>query len=271
MGWAVTGLACLMPVFRIATAVVVGAAALAALAGCELAAEQQLDFSDTEEVRITRITVSPGSGDVTVRTGAVAGFEIDRVVRYRGAEPDSGYRIDGTELLIDTDCGRHCSVSFDILAPEGVAVRGENGSGDASFTRTGPVDYTVGSGSIELIDPAGEVRAETGSGDITVTGASAAVTLRTGSGSISGRGLAGGQVRTETGSGDVELAFREPTSVQADTGSGNVRLTVPAGSYQIRTSSDSGEADVGVTHDPAAKLVIAVHTGSGDISVDPAV
>lgn len=259
-----------MRVYRVA-ATAVGAVALAASGGCALAAEQQLDFHNTEEVRITRITISPGSGDVAVRTGSVSGVEIDRVVRYHGGEPDAAYRIDGTELFIDTDCGRRCSVSFDILAPEGVTVRGENGSGDAVFTRTGAVDYTVGSGSIQLVDPAGEVRAETGSGDITVTGAPAAVSLRTGSGSISGHGLGGGEVQAETGSGDVELTLEKPASVRADTGSGDVRLTVPTGSYQVRADSGSGDTDVRVTPDPAAKLVIAVHTDSGDIMVDGSV
>lgn len=272
-----------MPVFRITTAAggtrvtgritaaLAGVAALLSVTGCDLAVEHQLDFSNTEEVRITRITISPGAGDVAVRTGAVSGVEIARTVRYRGgAEPDTAYRIDGTELFIDTDCGHDCSVSFDILAPEGVAVRGENGSGDAVFARTGAVDYTVGSGDIELIDPVGTVRAETGSGDITITGATAPLTLRTRSGSISGRGLGGGEVRAETGSGDVELALDEPASVRADTGSGNVRLTVPAGRYQVKVDTGSGESDVRVPHDPNATLTIAVHTGSGDITVDGA-
>lgn len=251
------------------TGAVAGAAALLTLAGCDLAAEHQLDFSNTENVRITRITVSPGSGDVAIRTAAVSTVRIDRFVRYRGAEPDTSYRIDGTELFIDTDCGHHCSVSFDVLAPEGVTVRGGNGSGDTVFTRTGAVDYTIGSGSVELIDPTGEVRVEaTGSGDITVTGASSAVTLRTKSGSINGRGLGGAAVRAETSSGDIELTLDKPASVRADTNSGKVRLAVPAGRYQVRADTDSGEPDVRIPHDPDAALTLAIRTSSGDITID---
>jgi len=251
------------------TAAGAGVAILLSLAGCGLATEHQLDFTTTEDVRITRITVAPGPGDVVIRTGAVSTVRIGRSVRYRGGEPEASYRIDGTELFLDTACGRTCSVSFEILAPEGVTVRGRNGSGDAVFTRTGAVDFTMGSGSIEVIDPVGEVRVESkGSGDIRVTGATSTVTLRTNSGSISGRGLGGGEVRAETSSGDIELSLDKPASVRASTNSGDVRLTVPAGRYQVRTDTNSGEPDVRIPHDPGAALSLAVTTRSGDITID---
>lgn len=259
-GWLVAG--------RLVAAAVTGAALLAATAGCQLAAQRRLDFSDTEQVRITRITVFPGSGDVNVRTAQVSAVEIHRLVRYRGAEPDTGYRIEGSELFLDTDCGRRCEISYDIVAPEGVTVRGENGSGDAVFTRVGGLDYTVGSGSIEVTDATGEVTAASGSGDITVTRSTGAVTLRTGSGAVTGRGLAGGEVRAETGSGSLDLTLTRPGSVRVEAGSGDVRLAVPTGSYQVRASTESGDTDIRIAHDPSAAAAIIVHTGSGDVVID---
>ncbi|MEH1011871.1 DUF4097 family beta strand repeat-containing protein [Micromonospora sp. CPCC 206060] len=243
---------------------------LGALVGCGELAHRRLDFSDTEAVKVTKITILPGSGDVTVRTAAVPDTMIKRVVRYQGGEqPTAAYRLEGTALFLDTDCGRHCSVSFEVLAPEGVTVSGENGSGDVELTRVGAVELLVGSGDIRVRGTSATVRAETGSGEIEVTDATGAVRLRTGSGSVSGRGLSGGEIDAETGSGDVTLTLDAPGSVRAHAGSGSVEVTVPAGAYQVRTRTGSGDATVSIPDDPTAKLVLDVSADSGDVTVRP--
>ncbi|MFY1672619.1 DUF4097 family beta strand repeat-containing protein [Plantactinospora sp. WMMB334] len=242
--------------------------ALLASAGCDGVAEQRLTYNRTEDVKITEIEVSPGSGNVVVRTGAVKNVRIERVVQYRGGQPDDAtYRIEGTKLFLDTDCGRHCGVSYDILAPAGVTLRGENGSGNVTLTALAEVDIRVGSGHISVTDASGPVRAETGSGRITLNRLPGPVSARAGSGSIEGRSLGAGKVSAHTGSGSIELTLAAAGSVQASASSGSIDLTVPAGDYQVRAHADSGSTDVRVRNDPAAKDVLDLETGSGSITV----
>lgn len=254
---------------RTAGAVLVLVAAIAALGGCGLAGESRLHFSTTEQVKLTEIRFGPGgSGDVTVRTADIAEARIKRVVRYRGAQqPGATYRTEGTVLLADTTCGRMCSVSYDIEAPTGVAVRAELGSGDVTLTNVGSADVQVGSGSITLSGGAGRMVATSGSGDVAATDLTGEVTVNTGSGDITGLRLGGAALVVKTGNGDIDLRLDRAGSVRADTGNGNVTVAVPKGGYQVRATSRSGDERLGVPHDPAAQHVLQVDTGNGDISL----
>ncbi|BCJ63780.1 hypothetical protein GCM10009779_47650 [Polymorphospora rubra] len=251
-------------------AVVAGAAALFAIAGCGSVSERELDFNSTEEVRISEILVVSGSGNVTVRTSARSNVEIDRTVKYRGGEPDRTYRLDGTTLRIETGCGQWCSASYEIDAPEGVAIRGENGSGNVDLTGVAEVDLKVGSGSITVTGATGSVKVETGSGDIKVSDPGAAFTAKAGSGSVTGTGLGAGPVSVEGNSGDVALTLVQQVGVRAHAESGNVTVTTPAGSYRVTTDTGSGKATIEVVNDPQAATHFDLKTGSGDITVKPA-
>ncbi|WP_329103315.1 DUF4097 domain-containing protein [Micromonospora sp. NBC_01699] len=259
-----------MTMFRIVTAVTAGALTLGILAGCDdlTVGQRRLDFDQTEKVKIAKIVVAPGSGDVVVSTAAVSDVRIKRVVRYRGSEPGSTYVIEGSELRIDTDCGSRCGVSYEIVAPTGVSVSGENGSGDVELSDVGDVDVKVGSGDITLIGATGTVRAQTGSGDIDLGRIGTAATVRTGSGSVNGHGL-GGTVDATTGSGDIILALDTAGSVNARASSGSIELTVPDGAYRIRSATSSGTARSRLADDPSAVNRLDLETGSGDITITP--
>lgn len=250
-----------------AAIVVLAAAAATAVAGCEPMSNVRLDFTATEKVAVTAIEIDGGSGDVTIHGDGPAGqVRIDRIVRYRGAEPARTYQISGTTLRISTECGRHCSVSYDIQAPLGVTVRGKNGSGDLGLSAVAAVDVRVGSGSISVRDGSADVTVETGSGDVTVNTVAGALVASAGSGSVDARGLVGGSTRIDTGSGDVTVVLAKPGDVNASTGSGNVTLTVPAGSYQVRATTESGESDIRVPDSPAGEHLLELRSGSGEIS-----
>ncbi|SCL38543.1 Putative adhesin [Micromonospora rhizosphaerae] len=250
------------------TGIAVGTAAtLIVLAGCDTLSFRRLDYDNTESAKITRITVLPGSGDVVVRAaGTAPQVRIKRMVRYHGDEPDTRYEIRGDELVLDTECGPDCSVSYEVIAPEGVAVRGETGSGDVELTRVGPVEIKLGSGDVTVTGAAGPVRAETGSGNIEVADVAGTVHLRASSGDITGRRI-GGQVDAETSSGNVTLELDRPASARAHASSGDIELAVPAGRYRVRSSTGSGDADLGVADDPTASLLLDVGTGSGNVTL----
>ncbi|TDB72933.1 DUF4097 family beta strand repeat-containing protein [Micromonospora sp. KC721] len=251
------------------SAAALGAAtALILTAGCDTLAFRRLEFDQTEAVRIGTVTVRPGSGDVVVRaTGPATEVRIKRVLRYQGDQPARTYEIRGDELVLDTRCGPHCSVSYEVTAPEGVTVRGETGSGDVELTKVGTVDFVLGSGNIGVTSATGPVRVETGSGNIDVTGVAGVTRLRASSGDITGDRL-GGEVDAETGSGDVTLGLDRPASTRAHTASGDVTLGVPPGRYRVRSHTGSGDASLGVQHDPGASLLLDLSTGSGNVTVD---
>lgn len=249
------------------TVAAAAAASLIFLCGCDALSFRRLDYDNTETVKITRITVQPGSGDVVVRaTGTASQVRIKRVVRYQGGQPDTRYRINGDELALSTSCGPRCSVSWEVSAPEGVAVRGENGSGNVELSGVGAVEFKLGSGDISVSGARGDIRAETGSGNIDVVDAAGAVRLRASSGDITAQRLAAG-VDAETSSGNVTVELTQPASARVHASSGDVELTVPDGRYRVQGRSGSGDRDVGVIDDPAASLVLDVSTGSGNVTI----
>ena len=65
------------------------------------------------------------------------------------------------------------------------------------------------------------------------------------------------------------LGTVEPASVTALVSSGDLSLTVPAGSYQVRTSTGSGDeiVDPGIDNDKQAKHILDLRTRSGDLNV----
>ncbi|MEV4122637.1 DUF4097 family beta strand repeat-containing protein [Micromonospora sp. NPDC049645] len=253
---------------RVAAPVALGlAATLIVLAGCDNLAMRRLDYDDTEPVKITTIRVLPGAGDVIVRGGGAAGeVRIKRVVRYQGGEPRARYEIKGADLVLDTDCGDRCSVSYEVAVPEGVTLQGESGSGDVELSKVGAVDIRLGSGDVRVTGATGAVEVETGSGDIEVSEVNGAVRLRAGSGDITARRL-GGATDAEAGSGNVTVELDKPAAARVHASSGDVTMLVPAGSYRVRSHTGSGDAQVTVADDPAASLVLDGSTGSGDVTI----
>ena len=246
-----------------AAALALVAATTTALTGCAGVVGARMTFHDTEKVKITEIRLTGGHGDVLVKTAAVSETTIQRVVR-RNTDPGESYRLAGSALLIDTSCGDNCSVSYEITAPAGVAVKGELRSGDVHLSGVGTTDLKLTSGDLSVENATGPVKLRATSGDIRILGAQDAVDVQSTSGDIDAIDLAGPAILKLT-SGDVTAMLTEANSVDAQTTSGDVQVQVPAGSYRITTHTGSGDASVaGLVNDPAAKNVVNLRTGSGD-------
>jgi hypothetical protein len=246
---------------------VVGVAAVVALVGCEDVARSRLDYSNTEKVAIKEIVFEPGSGDVTVTTSDTQQVDIRRVVHYNGDEPDTAYKINGAVLQLVSECGNFCRVDYEIVAPRGVAIRGQIGSGDVSLSGVSIVDLHSGSGNMGITEASGEVKVQTGSGDLVIADVTGNLDARTGSGNIDARGLSGSTNTARTGSGDVNLSLAKSGAVRTHTGSGNVDLAVPAGSYRVDARTGSGDKTLGVTSSPTGTFLLDLETGSGDITL----
>ncbi|WP_430497156.1 DUF4097 family beta strand repeat-containing protein [Micromonospora trifolii] len=254
---------------RVAAPVALGlATTLIVLAGCDNLSFRRLDYDNTEAARITTVRLSGGSGDVVIRgTGPASEVRIKRVVRYQGGEPDNArYEIKGSELVLNTDCGSRCSISYEVTVPEGVAVQGETSSGNVELSRVGTVELQVSSGDVRVSGASGAVGVEARSGNIEVNEAAAAVRLRASSGDISARRL-GGTVDAEASSGNVNVELDKPASARVHASSGDVTLLVPQGSYRVRSNADSGDKTVTVADNPAASLVLDGSADSGNLTI----
>ncbi|MET3426542.1 hypothetical protein BJ973_005754 [Actinoplanes tereljensis] len=66
----------------------------------------------------------------------------------------------------------------------------------------------------------------------------------------------------------MRVELTAPTSVTAQTTSGDMWVGVPAGKYKVLSHSGSGDENLdGLTSDATAKNVIDVRVTSGDITV----
>jgi hypothetical protein len=242
------------------------AATTLALAGCG-GVGAKLTYRDTEKTKVTNIVLDGKSGDITVRTAAIAETRITRVIR-NSTDPKESYRLAGTTLYLDTRCGPDCNVSYEIEAPPGVAVRGSLTSGTVSLTNVGAADLEVTSGDILVRGATGAVQVKATSGDITVDDAKAGATLQATSGDLHAVNISGGPVSAKVTSGNVTVQLDAAASVTAQAGSGDVNVVVPAGSYQVRTQKGSGELKLaGVTDDASAKNILDLRVDSGNLTV----
>ncbi|MDR7302095.1 DUF4097 family beta strand repeat-containing protein [Haloactinomyces albus] len=237
--------------------------------------------SDSAEVRTTAlgdirgIEIDSGSGSVDVRyePGAEAVVQ-QREHRWWGGwwadDSKPNHSVADGELLLDTHCGWNCTVDYVVTLPKRVPVTGELGSGSLGIAGMSSVDVEVGAGSVLVREVSGPVTAHTGSGGIELVDIAGNIEADTGSGSIEGRDLRGGDITAHTSSGGVTLDLLSLRSVDVDSGSGRIELTVPRGPYRVDAETGSGSKEIDVGRAPAAERSLTLSTGSGGIHVDRA-
>jgi hypothetical protein len=263
-----------MPILR-SVAVAAGLASiLAVAAGCNIV-QDTLEDGSVSRAPLTEIRISGGSGDIAVMPdSSVTGADIRRTVHYRGSRPGQTSHIDGTVLSLDTNCSGVCSVSYVVRVPPrgtgpGIAITGDNGSGDVDVSGAGSVHLSVGSGNIEIRDVAGVVTTKTGSGDVRVSDVLGDATLTSSSGNVTGRNLRGSHITVTASSGDVILDLPGTGDALVRTGSGNIDVTVPNNTVRVTSDTGSGDRNVDVATKPDSAFLFDLHTGSGDINVKP--
>ncbi|MBG0565611.1 DUF4097 family beta strand repeat-containing protein [Actinoplanes aureus] len=248
-------------------ALILAAVSVGALAACDGVVGARMTFEDTETTKITEVVLTGGHGDVVVHGNASATeTRIRRVIRGE-TNPGASYQRSGGVLTLATDCGRDCSLSYEITAPAGVAVSGEMTSGDLTLAGTGAVDLKLTSGDVMVERATGPVKVKATSGDLNVIGGTD-VSLETQSGDLMVDDVTG-PIAVRTTSGDATLRLAAPSSVTATVTSGDVNLIVPPGAYRVRADVHGGgdQQVIGITHDPKSANVLDLRTTSGDLSI----
>jgi DUF4097 and DUF4098 domain-containing protein YvlB len=270
-----------------------GAPALAQSSTAEGRFERTLEVSGAVE-----LSVSTGSGNITVRPGDASKVKVLGVIKARDSrwgglsaaekvrqiESHPPIEQTGSSIVIgrieDRELRENVSISYEILTPAATRLRANSGSGNVlAEGLSGQAEAGTGSGNISLASLTGDVRAQTGSGDVDLRGLKGAVKASTGSGSIKALGIAGA-FKGSTGSGNIEVEQSAAGDVEVNTGSGRIgargltgglRVTTGSGSilaegrpgsgWRVRTSS--GNITLRLPADAAFEL--AARTSSGTI------
>jgi hypothetical protein len=216
---------------------------------------------------VGRVTVTQGSGDrvqvraeKVLRDGQVSdiGFVVvrqdDGVTVCAVYDDEDRCDRDGVEAAHDSRrrndrWTQRASLDVTIQVPAGVRIAASSGNGDVSVSgAAAEVTAASGNGAVQVTGSGDAVRASSGNGRVTVTDARGPVTASSGNGDVS-VATAQGPVTARSGNGDVIIAMdalRGGGDVEASTGNGRVRVTLPA--------------DVGADLDAS--------TGRGDIDSD---
>ena len=171
---------------------------------------------------------------------------------------------------------RSASGEVRITGPAG-RVQVQSGGGAVSVERAdGTTVARTGSGPLRLGEMRAGVQARSGSGDVEIASVRAPSSVVTGSGAV-WLGSVGSDVLVRSGSGDVTVAEARSGQLELITGSGELRVALPAGTdAEVDLTSTTGavHSDLEVSADPTEQdpaLRIFGRSGSGDALLTSAV
>ncbi len=252
----------------VVAAVSAGVLCLLGLSACDLARNTLVDGLTSPDTVTAVQLVGGGGGDISISVDAKsAEVNVKRTVHYGGSAPGQTAHIDGMTLVLGTDCGHDCSVSYQVVLPAAATVSGSTDSGDLTFSDLSGVDITGSSGNVTVNRVDGPVKLRIDSGDAGLTDVSGPVNVHTTSGNIEARNIAAANLQLVATSGDIDLDLAVVADVQATATSGDITVALPAGPVNVKTDATSGDVHVNVPTDPTALRTVDLHATSGDITV----
>ncbi|MEU1727045.1 DUF4097 family beta strand repeat-containing protein [Nonomuraea sp. NPDC005692] len=210
------------------------------LTGCGLDAigKPKNEETSTYQVKekVQRLHLRSGSGNVTVTESDAPSVRVTERLYWSNDKPRAAHKVEGGTLSVSYDCEKSwgtCGVEYQVEIPKGMPVNLDTGSGDLTLrSLTGPLDLEAGSGDIK------------------------------------GEGLGGKKLLVKGGSGKVTLKYAAaPENVELSVGSGDVALTVPDETFDVKARTTSGDANVSVKKDSSSPRKMSLTTGSGDVTV----
>jgi DUF4097 and DUF4098 domain-containing protein YvlB len=217
---------------------------LLVVCGIAVAVSEALTHERTTDATIARhierVVIRADTGHVNVRGSEGSRVMVRQKLRWLWRKPRVSTRVDGSTLTVSARCPvsstlNRCKADLDLAIPfdADVVVRGD--SGDISAERL--------AGHLELT---------------------------TDSGNVAGRDLNPTVASATTDAGNVDLEFStQPVSVHANSDSGDVDVTVPAGGeYRVDATTDAGDVEVqGILRNDHAGRTITATADAGDVTV----
>lgn len=256
--------------------VLIAVAAVAAVLLVVAVAQQRRETTVWTVTQPVARAIVSGDVDEVVVTGSARSDVAVRIrERFLAIRPRVSVDLAAADLRVRAECVwwvQPCGVDVVVSVPRTVGVQVDVGAGSVLVRDTdGSTLVSTGSGDVTVAGLSGEVRVRTGSGDLSLDAVAGPLDVRTGSGDVAGAVLRASRASVEVGDGDVQLSFATaPADVGVRVGAGDVRLLVPGGPYRVDVRSDAGDVQVEVPADAGAEPVLAVATGSGAVSVEPA-
>jgi DUF4097 and DUF4098 domain-containing protein YvlB len=213
-----------------------------------------------------QFTVRNFNGPIDVRAATGNTVELRAEKRLRGGSvTDVGFEVrtssngdvsicstqdddscDGDHRHRDDGWRRQASVAMTVLIPRGVRLKLATGNGAVSVQGAGAnVQASTGNGRVSIVETEGSVDVSTGNGAVTVRNAKAMVHVSTGNGDVDVVTVEG-PVEVSSGNGDIDVrmsALRAKEDMQFHTGSGDVKLTLPA-SYNGELDASTGNGTI---------------------------
>jgi hypothetical protein len=209
--------------------------------------EESFDFPQA----VTALDADIDSANLLVEPASGSTSSVDMDIDYRGREPKWHVKVSRKTLSIRLDCHFSCDGDFVVRVPREVISRIELDSGNTTVRGLdGDVAINADSGNIKVSDLLGDLDLEVDSGNI--------------SGNVSSQVCV-----ADLDSGNFNVHFYEPPAdldVAAD--SGNIKVRVPRGAYNITTDVDSGSRELSsVTQDDSAPNRIHAEVDSGNVTI----
>lgn len=221
-------------------------------------------------VKSIRLETASGSGTIKKSNSN----EVKITVEFTYDEDDykPTFEQNGDRLIIDEDFnnrGRNWNnrgnAEWTLELPDGVELDYSSGSGSIDVDGLDiELNVGTGSGSIEVNDVTGKMRINTGSGSIRISQTDGEVDANTGSGSIRLKDSKG-NADLNTGSGSIDVEDVEG-SFDLNTGSGSIEAT----GITISGNSDfnTGSGRIGVELAADLNYDLSINTGSGSATLD---
>jgi hypothetical protein len=218
---------------------IIGGAAALAIASVASSRERQVSFAVRGS--LSGVALDIDDADVVIAGGARRSvLDVQRTDRFAfGHDAEVQRTVAGNELRIRSRCPnavpRACSVRYRVVVPDNV-----------------PVTVRTASGTVRFRGYRGSARVTTRSGDIDIAG------------------FCGFSLQARAESGDIATtAACAPQQLTLRSIMGAVRVSVPAGRYQVEAESASGRHSVrGLDVASDAPFAIQALSSSGDVSVE---
>ena len=213
-----------------------------------------------------QFTVRNFNGPIDVRPATGNTVELRAEKRLRGGSvTDVGFEVrtssngdvsicatqnedscDGDRRSRDDGWHREASVTMTVLIPRNLRLKVATGNGALNVDGAGSeVQASTGNGRVHIGETQGSVRVSTGNGEVEVRNAKASVHVSTGNGNVDVATVEG-PVEVSSGNGNIDVrmsALRAKEDMEFHTGSGDVRLTLPA-NYNGELDAQTGNGSI---------------------------
>lgn len=161
--------------------------------------------------------------------------------------------------------GSYAYLKLDVRVPQSLAVKLQEGAGDANASSLASLDATLGSGDLKINGIAGELRLRVGSGDVVAADVGSLNVSSVGSGDVSVDGVRGDARVGGVGSGDLGLRNVTGNVVLGSISSGDAKLSGVGGGVK---ADSVGSGDLVVRNVKGNVSVGSI--ASGDVSIEQA-